>query len=322
MPYFTTEQIAKAREMDLLTYLKNYNPDELQYDSRDTFCTRTHDSLKINNGLWYWFSRGFGGKSALDYLIKVEEFSFTEAVEHLIKQKGLEKKVFNPQKIITKEERIAKFRLPKNAPNSDRAISYLRSRGISKNIIEECINKRCIYQDYENNNVVFIGYDENNIPRYAGMRGTTPKKFMQEVYGSDKNYSFKLKSETENNTVHLFECPIDLLSYATLKELKNEPWYEENLLSLAGIYKPAKKIEESKVPSTLSNYLEKNPNTNTIFVHFDNDIAGRLATKVIQNRLSDSYKIIDEPPENGKDFNDCLCNYLGINHQKNYENCR
>ena len=30
------------------------------------YCTAEHDSLKISNGKWYWWSRGFGGYSALD----------------------------------------------------------------------------------------------------------------------------------------------------------------------------------------------------------------------------------------------------------------
>ena len=72
MTYFTKEQISKAKEIDLYTYLKEYNPDELVRVSNDTYCTKTHDSLKISNGLWHWFSRRIGGKTALDYLIKVE----------------------------------------------------------------------------------------------------------------------------------------------------------------------------------------------------------------------------------------------------------
>ena len=66
--------------MDLLTYLKNYEPSELVHFGGSTYCTRTHDSLKISNGKWCWFSRGIGGKTALDYLIKVREIPFTEAV--------------------------------------------------------------------------------------------------------------------------------------------------------------------------------------------------------------------------------------------------
>ncbi len=39
----------------------------------NVYCTKEHDSLKISNGKWYWWSRGFGGVSALDYLIKVKQ---------------------------------------------------------------------------------------------------------------------------------------------------------------------------------------------------------------------------------------------------------
>src|SRR5574344_1719997 len=93
MAYYTSQQIEKAKQIDLLSYLQANNPDELVYESRNSYTTKSHDSLKINNGMWYWFSRGVGGKSALDYLITVEEFTFTQAVEHLLKQKGIEKTV-------------------------------------------------------------------------------------------------------------------------------------------------------------------------------------------------------------------------------------
>ena len=54
MAYYPPEVIQRAKKMDLLTYLKNYEPDELVHFSRDTYVTRTHDSLKISNGMWYW----------------------------------------------------------------------------------------------------------------------------------------------------------------------------------------------------------------------------------------------------------------------------
>lgn len=53
MAYFTQEQIDKAKEIDVLSYLQNKNPDELVYESRGTYHTRTHDSLKISNGKWF-----------------------------------------------------------------------------------------------------------------------------------------------------------------------------------------------------------------------------------------------------------------------------
>ena len=321
MAYFTPEQISRAKEIDLLTYLQNYNPDELVYESRNTYHTRTHDSLKINNGMWYWFSRNIGGKNALEYLIQVEEYKFTDAVSHLLNQKGLEKR-YIPKQILTEKEKIERLDLPKKASNNYKVMAYLQSRGISKNIIDECINKGYIYQEYPKNNVVFVGFDEENNPRYAGVRGTHSSRYMHDAYGSDKAYSFKLKSVIKNNSVHLFESAIDLLSYATFKELKDEKWDEENLLSLAGIYNPGKDILNSKVPKTVYTFLKNNSNVDTIYIHFDNDTAGRIATEALINSFSDSYKIINDPPKSGKDFNDYLCDFLQINRHKCYENYR
>ena len=68
----TAEQIRQAKQMDLLTYLQSYEPDNLKKISHNTWCTKEHDSLKISNGKWHWFSRHIGGTTALDYLIKVK----------------------------------------------------------------------------------------------------------------------------------------------------------------------------------------------------------------------------------------------------------
>ena len=68
MPYIPPEMVEKAREMDLLTYLKSYEPQELVHFGGNTYCTREHDSLKISNGKWYWFSRRIDGYSAPNYL--------------------------------------------------------------------------------------------------------------------------------------------------------------------------------------------------------------------------------------------------------------
>ena len=85
MSYIAAEDVAKAKEMDLLTYLRNYEPQELVHVSGNTYCTREHDSLRISNGKWCWFSQGIGGRSALDYLIKV---------------KGMNDREVNPEKYI------------------------------------------------------------------------------------------------------------------------------------------------------------------------------------------------------------------------------
>ena len=97
MPFIPPETIEKAREVDLLTYLKTCEPGELVHISGDHYCTREHDSLKISNGKWYWFSRGFGGYNALDYLIKVKEVPFMEAVERIAGQVAYQPRQSRPK---------------------------------------------------------------------------------------------------------------------------------------------------------------------------------------------------------------------------------
>lgn len=55
MPYIPPSVVREVKRMDLLTYLKNYEPYELVHFSGNTYTTRTHDSLKISNGKWMWW---------------------------------------------------------------------------------------------------------------------------------------------------------------------------------------------------------------------------------------------------------------------------
>ena len=310
MSYYSSEVITKIKQIDLLTYLKNFEPDELVTICRGNYSTKTHDSLKISNGMWYWFSRGIGGKSALDYLIKVRGYSFLDAMQILL-DKTTNNKGF---KVCNSEEYVSKvFSLPIKAEKKDRAVAYLLKRGIDLSIINECMDLNLIYQDI-NNNVVFIGYDENNNAKYAMCRGTGTYRFIMEVDGSNKEYSFKLGSNEENNEIHLFESAIDLLSYATLLKMNHKDWHEYNLLSFGGVYIP-NNLEYSRLPLALLNYLKHHSNVKRIIMHLDNDETGRLASKAIYNVLSKGFDVIDQPVTVGKDVNDFLC-YLKKNLKK------
>ena len=85
MPYIPPEVVEQARQIDLLTYLRRMEPDNVEQvkGTRNVYRTVDHDSLKISNGKWFWWSQGFGGYNALDYLIKVRNYSFMDAVEIL-----------------------------------------------------------------------------------------------------------------------------------------------------------------------------------------------------------------------------------------------
>lgn len=162
MPYIAPEVITEARRMDLLTYLRAYEPNELVRFSGNTYTTRTHDSLKISNGKWMWWSRGIGGNSALDYLVKVKGLSFLEAVETIMGCKvALPTDYCVPQKETPKE-----LKLPPKSASTDRITEYLFSRGIDYEIITHCIQKGLIFESLPYHNAVFVGKDEKGIPRY------------------------------------------------------------------------------------------------------------------------------------------------------------
>lgn len=308
MPYIPPEIVKRAEEMDLLTYLQNYEPEELVKVGNGTYTTKTHDSIRISNGLWNWFSEGVGGKNAISYLMKVKNYSFLEAVETIIGNVNVKKPVIHKEE---KQDNI-ELVLPQKSNNSERAKIYLMSRGIAPEIINECINDNLIYESLPNHNVVFIGFDDSKSPKYAFYRGTNKTRFMGEAKGSDKKYTFRLEAKTQCTRVHLFESAIDLLSYATLLKMKNIDWHKENMISLGGVNNPSKISENNKIPIAIKEFLEKNPNINEIHLHLDNDEVGRNASKSLQDVLSKKYTVLDRPAPLGKDCNDYLKYVLGI----------
>lgn len=307
MPYIAPEVITEAKRMDLLTYLREYEPGELVKFSSNTYTTRTHDSLKISNGKWMWWSRGIGGKSALDYLVKVRGMDFVEAVQTIMGNGSVSFPTYENIKSYEEQPLL----LPEKSPTTDVVFDYLFGRGIDYEIISYCLEQELIIESLPYHNAVFIGYDENKEPKYAAYRATNQSRIMGDCTGSKKQYSFRLTAENTGE-VHLFECAIDLLSYATLMKLEGKDWRQFNLVSLAGVYSPKQKIEDSKVPVTLGRLLEKDKTIKRIVLHLDNDIAGRKATKALQTILSDNYEVVDDPPQYGKDVNDFLCKRLGI----------
>lgn len=297
MAGFTAKEIEHAREMDLLTYLRQNDPGNLIHISGGEYCTREHDSLKISNGKWMWWSRGFGGVSALDYLIKVKDVPFTEAVGMIL---GTEAER-PPFSFIPKDGKAKRLLLPEKAQDNHVVLRYLTGRGIDREIVEECIDEGLLYESLPSHSAVFLGLDENKIARYAFFRGTGKDRIMGETAGSDKHFSFRI--EGTGKRVHVFEGAIDLLSYATIRKINGERWNSDSLLSLGGVYGGSKVV---KLPAALENYLDHHPETEEIILRLDDDSAGRSAAASIIGRLNGRYHIRDEPPVHGKDCNEEL----------------
>ncbi len=186
--------------------------------------TREHDSLKISNGKWCWFSRGIGGYSALDYLIKVKELPFTQAVETIMGNLSAAPPAFTQAPKAPKEKVLL---LPQANRSATHAVEYLHRRGIDYELIDFCIQTGRLYESYPYHNVVFVGIDADGKPRYANQRGIG-SDFIGDANGSDKHYSFGIPAEAANDTLHIFESAVDLLSYGTLQKLDGKDWRGEN----------------------------------------------------------------------------------------------
>ena len=322
MPYIKKEIIDELKKIDLLTYLKLVNPNEIVYEGNGLYTTKTHDSLKMSNGIWNWFSHGIGGKNAIDYIMEDERVSFIEAIKILMQRTNIQAENYQEivAKIPEKEERKVvldkKIILPERNENNKRVYAYLRSRGIDSEVINYCIDSHFLYEEKEHHNVIFLGYDEENKVLFGCARASNQTRFMIDLKGSSKEYSFRLLSNVKSNTIHLFESAIDLLSYATLIKMRGMDFRNFNLISLSGVYQTAKNIEDSKVPVAIKKYLESHKEIQKIVLHFDNDLAGRNATKALQIRLKNEYEIKDIPSTFGKDINDYLVHKLEENKKK------
>ncbi len=298
MIYVTPEEIRNAKEPDLLSYLQAAAPQELVHLSGDNYCTREHDSLKISNGKWHWFSRGIGGRSALDYLIKVKNVPFPEAVQMVLAKSAIEPLPKVPRK---REQHLLLPEPVKEYPS--KVVRYLEGRGIDREIIDYCIDRKLLFESAEYHNAVFVGYDRDGVARYAALRGIYGA-YKAEAAGSSKHSSFSICENPEAAILHVFESAVDLLSFLTLEKQAGGDWRKEAFLSLAGVFMQKR---ENVVPVALMQFFKDHSSIRSILLHLDNDAVGRSAAKgILQCLAGKSYDLYDLPPKYGKDVNEQL----------------
>lgn len=303
MPGVTREQIDAAKKIRAIDFLRKYRSYELvPSQCRGEFELRSHDSFKINgeNSVWHWKSRDIGGKSALDYLIHVEGVGFLDAVQMLMDEAPVVE-----QPLLANKPEQREFLLPGAAPDNRRVYAYLLSRGIDRDVIDDCVRAGILYESAVYHNAVFLGTDGSGTPRYAFLRGTytkTTRHFRAEVAGSDKRYSFCLLPEGESRRVAVYEAAIEVLAHLSLEQTR-----DKYRLSLGGIYAPKEGIAATsfKKPTALTAFLEQHPNVCEIEVCTNNDHAGRWAAEHIRREYEGKYRIImNLPDREGADYGD------------------
>jgi hypothetical protein len=289
----TKEQIARAKEIGIEEYILAYEPENVKRVG-GAYYLKDHESLEIGNGLFNWHSRNIGGKNVIDYLIFVRGYSFVDAVRHLTGEDyGLSVPKARPPNARARSEppeprERKRLVLPQRNRDNMRVIAYLRSRGIDRPLILECIERGILYETAERHNACFVGRDENGAARFAALRGTSGS-FKRDADGSDKRFGFTLPHSGDPYSLAVCESPIDILSHAAI-----DPDFKGWRLSLG-----------CTALAALRSFLERHGEVKTVIACTDNDEAGNLAAAKIA-ALPGIKVTRSLPPGGKKDWNDAL----------------
>lgn len=323
---YTNEQLAEIRRTDMIDFLGRKEGFTFKRAGNYFKCIE-HNSLVIypNRQMWVWNSQNLKGLNCLDWLQKVNGYSFQEACAQMIHLSSYEKTSFIKTDVKKPKENV-KLDIPaRTEGNYKNVFMYLtKSRHIEESIVTYCFHNNIIYQDTMSN-AIFVGYDENNNIRFAEKHGTNtylPHTFRGNTAGTDMAYSFSISCDktlpdADVHRLYVFEAPIDLLSHCTMTQIsdkvkngeKSDPdcWKKQNRLSLSGTSDVA-----------LAAYLKRNPEITEIDCCLDNDAAGIKAANIIKEKYSDRYKVVIHRVKNFKDYNEALQNYCrAVSLQKN-----
>lgn len=317
---YSDQQLSEARKTDMVNFLEQHYGFTFKKAGRYYIC-KEHDSLIVKDDgykrtEWHWNSKNDFGLDVIDWLQKIELYDFQSACKYIIGDVGEYKPTLNQNPKVSvpvkKETEKKLFKLPEPVKDKySKVFAYLnKTRGIDKDIIKYCFDKKLIYQDIKGN-CIFVGYDNENIPRFAERKlcynpnGYPPIN----IEGAEKEMSFHITTENGiKDRVFVFEAPVDLLSHATfdkmLAEIRGEDsfrWTKHNRLSLSGTSDVA-----------LADYLKRNPEIKRIVLCLDNDKSGRKATEKITDKYTKlGYSIrVQSPREDCKDWNEMLVSYI------------
>lgn len=297
MPYipFTDEQKQLANSVDLEEFLR-MRGEKLErvgrehkliyYDS-----SGKHDSITIHGSTWFDHKNQVGG-GAIKFMQEFYDMDFQTAVQELLGQ-TVTPLSHSPPKAIAKEEK-KEFKLPEANANMHRVYAYLiKQRFIAPDIISYFAKQHTLYEDKEHHNAVFVGVDENGVPRQASKRSTNSygNSFRITCQGSDTRYSFAHFGESKR--LYVFEAPIDMMSFLTLYP---KDWQNHSCIAMNGVY-------ENAVLAALKNHS----NLSEVILCVDNDEGGIEAVDRLRDILNENgYSNVKRLAPPYKDWNEVL----------------
>ena len=304
--HFTDEQKIRANNVDLVDFLRSQGEEVIR--SGHEYRWKRHDSVTISGNRWFRHSAEEGGL-AINFVQTFYNISFPDAVTMLMGgERGAEFcQTGSIRQTDQKQERPRKpFALPLAHDNNRREYAYLtKQRCIDPNVISHFVRTKTLYEDSAYHNAVFVGLDENGVPRHAHKKSTLTigrspsgsQSFRANVESSNSRYGFCHIGHS--NRLYVFEAPIDLLSFITLYK---KDWQEHSYLTLNG-------VSEHALLQTLDTY----PRLRTPVLCLDNDPAGIAAINRITDKLKQmGYDDTSHLPSACKDWNEQLQQECGM----------
>ena len=292
MEEYTREQIQRADDTDLYVFLSGRG-EQFKRCGKEYRWLR-HDSVMINKSEWYRFSQNKGGH-AIDFMKEFYGLSFAEAVKELLGEEGAGETNRRTAKEDAGRQKVCPIplpglELPERNESCEIARKYLiEQRKLSEWLIDQMIAKGDIYESKNYHNVVFVGRDKEQNPRYAAMRGTDENRYRGEARGSEKAYGFGHIGTDEK--LFVFESPIDLLSYITAVP---EEWEKHSYISLGGLSEKAMKRMYTEYP-----------HIHSIYLCLDNDEPGNERCRQFVSLIPEELSVYRLEPVK-KDWNECL----------------
>lgn len=284
---FSEEQLEIANHVDLVDFLLKQG-EALERSGKEMRWLR-NSSVTVKGNRWYQHKYQEGGYP-IQFLRKFYQYSFPDAVQLLLNESGTAYEQYHKQ-----EETPKEFIQPAKNETMKRIYGYLlKQRYIDTKVLNVFTEKGLIYESEKYHNVVFAGLNEEGVIRHAHKKSTFGMYRGNET-GSDPRYSFHFTGIS--NHIYVFEAPIDLLSYISLKKDTNGDWQRHHYVALNGV---------SIQP--LLHQLEVHPEITKITLCLDHDIAGDEAISRIKDELEEkehSYVIEQEIAKN-KDWNEDL----------------
>lgn len=292
MEEYTREQIQRADDTDLYVFLSGRG-EQFKRCGKEYRWLR-HDSVMINKNEWYRFSQNKGGY-AIDFMKEFYGLSFAEAVKELLGEEGVGETNRRTGKEDAGRQKVCPIplpglELPERNESCEIARKYLiEQRKLSEQLVDQMIAKGDIYESKNYHNVVFVGRDKEQNPRYAAMRGTDENRYRGEARGSEKAYGFGHIGTDEK--LFVFESPIDLLSYITAVP---EEWEKHSYISLGGLSEKAMKRMYTEYP-----------HIHSIYLCLDNDEPGNERCRQFVFLIPEELSVYRLEPVK-KDWNECL----------------